>query len=192
MMVRWSKIFLFMFFSLSTVSGCQAAEEPDHSFSPAISDDGLLVSTLLNISQPVFIKDGVYDGLTAYKAWGDLYERTLNQARTGSVKDDSSLRRFLFLGFIAGARTQAATSEAFTSDLMSLYRQRPEQILIVLRDLPFLVPTTCHYLGAYFGFEDREPEGKPGFLKENRERIQSLLHKSEAAMCLAAIAGKDG
>lgn len=56
-------------------------------------------------------------------------------------------------------------------------------MLRVLRELPFLVPSTCHYLGRYFGHEGRTVDGKARFWEENQPVLDRALGPDEAARC---------
>lgn len=151
------------------------------------SDSELLVHRLLGLEHPAFFQDGEYKALAAYRAWTELYNRTLQRAADSTAADNRHLKTFLFIGFIARARLDAGTSEAFTADLMPLYGERRDDVLSVLRESPFLIESTCHYLGAFFGFEDRNREGKPAFLEANRGLIERAFPPDPAHTCLTAI-----
>lgn len=128
--------------------------------------------------------ESVYDTLKAYQAWQALYVKyaQLDVDPAGFREDD--LRIYLLIGMVARLKLDAAISEAFTSDLMGIYENHPELTLGILKQLPFLIPSTCRYLNAYFGFEDRNSDRKPQFLKENAERIERALAPADAQRCL--------
>ncbi|HRD64802.1 MAG TPA: hypothetical protein PKY50_01475 [Candidatus Competibacter sp.] len=85
---------------------------------------------------------------------------------------------------MAREKLDAATTEAFAGDLVPLYEKHEEPVLAVLRDLPFLVPSTCRYLSRYFGFEDRNREKKPAFLATHADRIERALAPEDGKHCL--------
>ncbi|GJL49587.1 MAG: hypothetical protein NPIRA01_08140 [Nitrospirales bacterium] len=147
-------------------------------------DSAFLIRTLLNIENSALMENGQYNGLKEYKAWGALYERYHESAQSKSDLHSEGLKVFLFIGYVAHARLQAATSESFTSDLMPIYLTRQDSLWEILRENPFLVPSTCHYLGAFFGFEERHVEGKPAFLSETRPIIKQALPHKEAELCI--------
>lgn len=163
-------------------AGCGAARRP-------VSDDTLLVSKLLRVPDPTFVRAEGYDALGELKSWEALYARTLARARTEAGRSDESLRRFLMLGFVARARADAAMSESATTDLMPLYLSRRNEVLRILLELPFLAPSTCYYLGAFFGFEDQSAADKEPFLEENRPVIERSLGPQEASICFESIGG---
>ena len=131
-------------------------------------------------------KDGTrsYNELKEYKSWGALYDIYAQLSVKDSEFSDDKLRVYLLIGMVAKARTQAATMEAFDSDLMVVYEKHEQAVLSVLNDLPYLIPSTCDYLNRYFGFEDKNLEKKPGFLKKHTDTTNSALHEKNAQTCL--------
>ncbi|MGD8592668.1 MAG: hypothetical protein PVF82_07535 [Gammaproteobacteria bacterium] len=47
-----------------------------------------------------------------------------------------------------------------------------------------LIPSTCHYLNRYFGFEEKNLEKKPAFLQKHVPIIKATLHETKAQSCL--------
>lgn len=80
--------------------------------------------------------------------WAALYEKYAQRNRDGARFSQDSLRVYLFLGWIAQVKLDAATMEAFAGDLVPLYERNEESILHVLKELPFLIPSTCRYLSG--------------------------------------------
>ena len=153
-----------------------------------VSDEALVVNKLLDLPDPAFAAPGAYDALGELRAWEALYGARLAGA-TGETRADAELRRYLLVGFVAWARTDAGIKQAATSDLMPLYERRRDDVLRVLGELPFLAPSTCYYLGAYFGFEDRNREGKDRFWEDNRAGLDRALGPSGLAGCGDAFRG---
>lgn len=151
------------------------------------SDEGLLVNKLLDLPDPAFAAPGAYDALGELKAWHALYGARL--AGAAGERADAELRRYLLVGFVGWARADAGITQAATSDLMSLYQRRRDDVLRVLGELPFLAPSTCYYLGAYFGFEDRNREGKDRFWDDNRAGLGRALGPFGLARCSEAFRG---
>jgi hypothetical protein len=165
------------------IAGCQtrapSAGEPP--------DSRLLVDTLLGIETPAFVANGSYDGLRAVQAWHELYARAAAGARQQPDPGNERLKTFLLVGFIAHAQHMAATAESFIPDLMGVYQLRREDVLTALVDSPVLTPTTCHYLGRFFGFEDRNAGGKAMFLTSERPALERRLPPRDAAACIDEI-----
>lgn len=156
---------------------------------PPPSDADLLVHRLLALEHPAFAAGEGYDALAELRAWEDLYLRSRDRALADAGPAHASVKTFLLVGWLAREQYDAATSEAFTGDLMPLYRARPGAVLAALADVPLLVTSTCDALGAWFGFEDRHAGELPAFLAAERERIRAALPERLGATCLAALEG---
>jgi len=156
----------------------------------APADAAEIIDTLLDLEQPKFHhrdaqgRDG-YDALGAYKSWGALYEKYAQLRHEAGVFQAGYLRVYLLLGRIALEKTDAATMEAFDTDLMTIYQLHREPVLQALKELPFLIPSTCRYLNRYFGFEGRNREAKPKFLLANEAVIRRALAPADAELCLS-------
>ncbi len=122
--------------------------------------------------------------LAAMHGWGALYGNYRSRAAAG---EPDAVRVWLLIAFTTLARGDAATSEAFSSDLIPVYRRQPEAVLDALSDNLWLAPTTCYFLGAYFDFEDRAGEGRQAFLTDETQSIQAALPEAAAERCLRQI-----
>ena len=122
------------------------------------NDAEIIIHRLLNIPDPnhsYLDQQGKqrYNALQAYKTYEALYLRYKKQLQQQSTP--AAIKYYLYIGAIAQQNRNGAITEALSSDLMPLYRRHPQHYLDVLRELPFLIPSTCYYLGNYFGFEDQ-------------------------------------
>jgi hypothetical protein len=160
-------------------SGAPSADDPP--------DSRLLVDTLLGIETAAYFANGSYDGLRALKAWQALYERAAAGARQQPDPGNERLKMFLLVGFVAQAQHMAATAESFIPDLMDVYQLRRDDVLAALADSPVLTPATCHYLGRFFGFEDKNAGGKAAFLANERPALEGRLTPADAASCIEEI-----
>jgi hypothetical protein len=154
----------------------------------APNDAALILDTLLDMENPTYRStnergESTYNALQAYQDWAALYWKYAQQDQNTPFREDF-LRIYLFLGQVAQEKLDAATTEAFTSDLMPLYEKHGDSVLRVLRDLPFLVPSTCRYLSRYFGFEDKNHEKRPAFLAAHADEIKHALAPEDAKRCM--------
>lgn len=159
----------------------------------APNDAASILDTLLDLENPAYRSinergQSTYNALRAYQDWAALYEKYAQRDRDNTQFSQDHLRVYLFLGWVAQEKLDAATTEAFAGDLVPLYEKHEESVLAVLRDLPFLVSSTCRYLNRYFGFEDRNREKKPAFLSARANRIKRALAPEDAERCLAYFA----
>lgn len=112
----------------------------------------------------------------------DLYGRSLDQAKMG----DPGL--WVLLGDVVLRTTDAGLMQSYAADMLPLYRQQPEAFLAALSDAPWLAPSACHHLSAYFGSEDRPEKDRATFLKNEAARISDVLPKPVAGVCLDTLA----
>ena len=125
-----------------------------------------------------------HDGpLAEMQGRADLYAR-LHEAAAGG--DDEALAAWLLLGFAAQVTVDGATSEAFIGDAKPMLDARGEAMVGQLALSPWLVPSTCYYLGRYFGWEDRHADEREPFLATSAETFAALPEAPRAA-CIAQI-----
>ncbi|HCK82356.1 MAG TPA: hypothetical protein PK880_06980 [Candidatus Competibacter sp.] len=153
------------------------------------NDAALILDTLLDLENPAHRSTNeqgkpVYDALRAYQDWAALYQKYAQRDRDSAQFSQDSLRVYLLLGWIAQAKLDAATMEAFAGDLVPLYERNEESVLGVLKDLPFLISSTCRYLDRHFGFEDKNRDKKPVFLAAHADRIKQVLTPKDAESCI--------
>jgi hypothetical protein len=122
--------------------------------------------------------------LAAMQGWGELYARYRDAAAAG---DAQALRVWLLIGQVALARADAGSVEAFSADLMPVYAAGPDAVLAALSENGWLVPSTCFYLGNWFGHEGRHAGDRPAFLAAEAPRIAAALHPRDARGCIGQI-----
>ncbi len=161
--------------------------------SSAYSLDDQYLNYLLNIKSEKYNKNiegkAIYDELAEYKDVERLYLETRNQAIKKQAKTDD-IKYFSFIGFVAYNSNDAATKEAMLSDFIQVYYANRENLLSVLDELPFLIPSSCYYIGKHFGFEGKFTNDKEPFMKENKVYIKKALSKDNAEKCLFIISSK--
>lgn len=125
------------------------------------------------------------DPLKASQGWGALYNKYLRDAQTPGKYN--ALKVYLMLGYIARLKQQASSAEAFNTDVYPLYAKQQDALLATLKQNPYLIDSTCHYLGNYFGAESEHREEKPKFLAFQGRVIEQALGKEGARECLGQI-----
>ncbi|MCB4757269.1 MAG: hypothetical protein LHV69_09645 [Elusimicrobia bacterium] len=154
-----------------------------------------ILNNLLKVKGDHYYADSTgtkrYDSLGAWNAWEDIYI-TYSKACGDKKKEisDDDLKIYLLLAFIAKENQHGATSEYFSEDLTPVFLLREKQILGVLKELPYLVPPTCHYLNRYFESGDPKSVRKSDFLKDHQNSILMILGDSLGQKCLDQITGK--
>lgn len=148
--------------------------------SSCIASDAEYLDYYLNI------KDKSKSELAAYKETEESYIKL----KSAAIKNDASIstiKYFLFIGYAAFQRNDAATIESLNEDMMLVYLNNETSFLSSLKDLPEFVSPTCRYLGKYFGFEDKHKGGSPVFVATHRPKIESILGKVHADSCVSEI-----
>jgi len=127
-----------------------------------------------------------HDSLEAYKAWENVYLKydQSNEPKDKKLFDRDSLKTLLLIGYIAKIKNDAAVSQALAGDLVPIYNANRELSLEILKELPFLVPSTCYFLSRFFGWEGKNREQKKPFLTANRELIANRLGSDQGRQCL--------
>lgn len=132
------------------------------------------------------IKDKSKSELAAYKETEESYIK-LKSAVIKNDASSSSVKYFLFIGYAAYQRNDAATIESLNEDMMLVYLNNEASVLSSLRELPEFVNPTCRYLGKYFGFEDKHKGESPEFIATHLPQLESILGKDRAESCVAEI-----
>ena len=132
------------------------------------------------------IKNQDQDELSALKNREKFY-LDLREKASAKNADIVAIKQFLFVGFSAYNRNAASTMEALNTDMMLMYNNNSSRMLEALKELPFLIDSSCHYLGKYFGFEDKHINELPQFLSANKNDINHTLGDQLGQQCLNAI-----
>ncbi len=169
------------------LSGCCGDSNKTAGADKTGGDAQFFVSTLLGVEDPQFLSkdsDGTeqVDELKIQQKWGELYNKYKKQAETG---DETGFKYYLFIGFMADLQHNAELSEAYSSDLIPIYEKDPMTFLVILRELPYLIESSGYYMNNYFGFEDKNAEKKPDFLKNNKQFILNILGAEDGARLLS-------
>lgn len=121
------------------------------------------------------------DPLASMQDWNALYVKYRDRAYIG---EDYAIRVLLLFAFTAVTKVDAAISEALSSDLMPLFTKHPALVMQALADNPWLVPSTCYFLGKSFDFEGRGGKGRASFLSQQRATFLAALPPDCAERCL--------
>lgn len=131
----------------------------------------------------------LYDSLAEFQDLDKLYVET----RSKVTKKEAHLidiKFFSFIGFVAYNRNSAATKEAMLSDFIQVYYANRDNLLSVLNELPFLIPSSCYYIGKHFGFEGKFTNDKKTFMKNNKVYFSKNLSNDNYVKCLSIISSK--
>ncbi len=148
-------------------------------------DSTEIINTLINIPDEKYIVDGTYNALSAYKGWEKLYNKYRAAARDQGHMSD--IKKYLLLGFVAQLKAQVATSKAFSSGFYDTFVNHPDAVLEALKQNPFLVSSSCYYIGNYFGFESKNIEKKTVFIDIYKKKILKNLRTEGGDRCVAQI-----
>ncbi len=179
-------ILIFLSGMLVLLGGCCGDTNKVADTNQPGDDTRFFVNAMLEIQDPQFTSkdsDGVerYDEMKVQQKWGDMYFKYKKLADAG---DETGLKYYLFIAFLAYTQRNAELSEAFSSDLLPIYEKDAGSFLEILKKIPYLIPSSGYYLNKYFGFEDKNADLKPEFLKVNRPLVDDILGPEEGAIFL--------
>lgn len=84
--------------------------------------------------------------LEQYKEWSKLY----NKVSGNKNMTRNQLKLFLLMGFIADERVKIEPQEEIAKDIMPVFTTQSAAVLNILKELPFLIGSTCNSLNSYF------------------------------------------
>jgi hypothetical protein len=179
-------ILIFLSGILVLLAGCCGDSGKVDDTNKPSDDTRFFVNAMLEIKDPQFTSkdsEGVeqYDEMKVQQKWGDMYYKYKKLADAG---DKTGLKYYLFIAFLAYTQRNAELSEAFSSDLLPIYEKDAGSFLEILKKIPYLIPSSGYYLNKYFGFEDKNAEMKPEFLKVNTPLVNDILGPEEGAIFL--------
>ncbi len=174
----------FVFFILIFESACASG--------PPSVDSDVMINRLLHIDNEKFMSktddgEAFYNSLMEYKEWELLYIKYSKYDSDDKNLTEVELKNLLFIGYISWINSDAATSQSFSSDLVPIFNQNKSTVLNVISELKFLIPSTCYFLGNYFGFEGKNLEKKASFLEQNSSLLTRALGEANGETCLKHI-----
>jgi len=155
-------------------------------------DSDVMINRLLHIDSEKFMSktssgEPFYNSLMEYKEWERLYIKYSKYDSDDKNLTEVEIKKLLFIGYISRTNSDAAISQSFSSDLVPIFNQNKPIVLSVISDLKFLMPSTCYFLGNYFGFEGKNLEKKQAFLVKNSPLLVKALGESDGNTCLEYI-----
>lgn len=124
------------------------------------------------------------DQLKLFKELEEIYGRYIEPQGEAQYSQEQA-KVIMFFAFYAKNRDSGAFSEYLASDFKPLYSQNRSMFLELMSELPFLIPSVCNRLNAFFGFEGNNTSGKENFIRENKDHFYSILSTEQAKICLA-------
>lgn len=152
-------------------------------------DYSIIFSNLLGINENRFTyidSEGKQhpDHLRLFKELEEIYIRYIEPQQDGTYSRER-IKVIMLFAFYAENRSSGAFSEYLASDLQPIYTKNRLTFLELMRELPFLIPSVCHRLNAFFGFEGKHTSGKDSFIRENTIQFATHLSAKQAETCLA-------
>lgn len=124
------------------------------------------------------------DQLALFQEMENIYARNITPQQNGTYNTEQ-VKVIMFFTFYAMNRNAAAFNEFLASDLQPIYAQNTPMFLSVMRELPFLIPSVCERLNAFFGFEGNEKPSKQGFITQAKIDFETYLTHAQINTCLA-------
>lgn len=180
---------LSFFILFATITSCSNKIHSQQSVNNVNDFDVLLASLLDENKQRFTYIDShgneKYDELKEFKALESIYiKNSINDENKGNLSE-RQLKVMMFYSFYSQEKKSAAFQEYLASDLMPIYLNNKVKFLKLLKRLPFLIQANCNRLNAFFGFEGKNQQEKPQFLKDNKSLFSKYLNKKQLEICLS-------
>lgn len=177
-----------IFAILLLLPGCSSLGESESNKSEK-DDYYAIFSSLLGINENRFIYtdnegNSHSDQLRSFKELQGIYSRYIDPQEDGTYSPEQAKVIMLFT-FYATNRGSGAFSEYLASDLKPIYSKNRLMFLELMSELPFLIPSVCNRLNAFFGFEGKNSSGKENFIRDNKVLFEEHFTKKQVETCLS-------
>ncbi len=169
-------------FLLAACSNLKASESSADEYT-------ILLSSLLGTDKERFTftdKNGnkQIDSLARFKELEKVYINNINPDLANNKFSNKRLKIVMLYSFYSFVKKSAAFQEYLAADLMPIYIRNSADFLKVLNELPFLIEANCNRLNAYFGFEGKNTDKKPTFVKQHANQFKKYLNTDQYELCI--------
>ena len=176
---------------LMFLCACSSINAQDNS-SDEQQDFYVLLSNLLKLNSMDYTytdSDGKKhpDRLKAFKDLERIYIKNIEADMPNEMFSSKRLKIVMYFSYYSKISNSAALLEYLAADLKPIYSANKETFLEILRELPFLLPSNCERLGAYFGHEGKNEEKEKQFVKNNKSIFSKYLGVEQASQCIKYI-----
>ncbi len=183
--IRNLALYSFVFL-LSACSSINASENTD----AGESDFDILLSSLLSVNQHrhTYIDEQENkqpNSLGRFKELERVYIKNIEPDLKGDKFSSKRLKTVMFFSFYADEKKSAAFQEYLATDLMPIYTRNQMTFMAILKELPFLIPSNCDRLNAFFGFEGKNSNKKQSFIEKNQKTFTKYLTNEQAKLCIS-------
>ena len=149
----------------------------------------MLLSALLEVNSNIYTyigKDGEIhvDYLKRFKEMERIYIKNVGPDLDDDKFSVKRLKTIMYFSFYADVSNSAAIQEYLASDLMPIFENNKEAFSKILSELPFLLPSNCERLSAFFGNEGRNRGEEESFIANNKERLSRHLNDDQLTSCI--------
>lgn len=183
----------YLAFTLLCLAGCSPLSTGElgtgERSTGEVADYYAIFSSLLGINEDRFTytdSEGRQqpDALKLFKQLEEIYMRNIEPQEEGAYSREQA-KVIMFFAFYAKNRNSGALSEYLASDLHPIVAKNSVMFLELMGELPFLIPSVCDRLNAFFGFEGKHTAGKTDFVRNYSAQAEKYLAKDQAEICLA-------
>ncbi len=173
-------------FLLSACSSINALDNTD----TREGDFDILLSNLLKVNQHrhTYIDEQgnkQANALGRFKELEQVYIKHIEPDLKGNKFSPKQLKTVMFFSFYADEKKSAAFQEYLATDLMPIYTHNQMSFMKTLKELPFLIPSNCDRLNAFFGFEGKNDNKKRAFIEKNQNIFTKYLTNEQAKLCIS-------
>ncbi len=175
----YSLIFLF---SCSNINATETSLNEEHDFHT-------LLSNLLKVNQDKYTyldQSGKKhpDSLKMFKELERIYIKNIEPDLEGGKFSPKRLKIIMYFSFYSYVNKSSAFQGYLASDLMPIYTDNNKIFLQILKEFPFLIPSNCNRLNAYFGHEGNNEDKKPSFIIANKKLLSQYLSDDQYNLCM--------
>ena len=152
-------------------------------------DFHVLLSRLLAVNSDIYTytgKDGEQhtDSLRLFKELERIYIKNIKPDLDDEKFSVKRLKMVMYFSFYADVHNSAAIQEYLAADLMPIFEHNKETFSRILAELPFLLPSNCERLSAFFGNEGENEGEEVSFIANNKELLSRHLSTDQLAACI--------
>ena len=131
-------------------------------------------------------KDGEQhtDSLRLFKEVERIYIKNIEPDLDDEKFSVKRLKMVMYFSFYADVHNSAAIQEYLAADLMPIFENNKETFSGILAELPFLLPSNCERLSAFFGNEGENEGEEVSFIANNKELLSRHLSTDQLAACI--------
>jgi len=175
------KIFFLVILYLLIFNNIGYSSEDNMRLSP--TETYILLDRLLSLSSS---SNNIKNNLAKYNEWADIYIKF----RSKKLLSRNEMKVYLLIVFISENRMLTQTQEDISFEILSKFEKQPTLFLNVLKELPFLISTSCNAIKEHFIIAGKDEHKKKQFINKYKTVILKHLGDTYSLEFINKIDGK--